>query len=213
MNYTKLKAEGRPQTACLKAKLKRAFTLLEMVVTISLSLLLIGSLYSVYLTSYKSYRRSVNKAELNQNARIALERISRDLRQTERITTSLPPDDTDDMNPAPSAIQFQDGHDTENIQYIKYLLSGNELRRQIIYYCFSATPETCPPADWVAWNAQDQYGDPPSEWIDPNKNVIKADKISSIKFYGIKLITTEIVAEDADSSYTYKTQILGRNIQ
>src|SRR4030042_7081060 len=123
MNYTKLKAEGRPQTACLKAKLKRAFTLLEMVVTISLSLLLIGSLYSVYLTSYKSYRRSVNKAELNQNARIALERISRDLRQTERITTSLPPDDTDDMNPAPSAIQFQDGHDTENIQYIKYLLS------------------------------------------------------------------------------------------
>ena len=209
MNYTKLKAEGRPQTS----KLLRGFTLVEIVVTISLSVLLIGSLYGVYLTSYKSYRRSINKAELNQNARITLERISRDLRQTERITTSLPPDDTDDMNPAPSTIQFQDGHDTTKVQYIKYLLSGNELRRQLIHYCFSSTPETCPETDWVAWNTQDQYGNTPSEWIDPANNVVKADKISSIKFYGIKIITTEVKVKDGNSSYTYKTKTLGRNIQ
>ncbi len=195
----------------LKLIVRKGFTLLEMVVTISLSVLLIGSLYGVYVTSYKSYRRSINKAELNQNDRIALERISRDLRQTERIVTSLPPDDTDELNPPSQVIQFQDGHDTVPIQYIKYQLLGNELRRQVIHYCFSSTPETCPPSDWVAWNTQDQYGTLPSESID--KNDVKADKVTSIKFYGIKLITIEIVASDADSSYTYKTQTLGRNIQ
>lgn len=207
MNYTKLKAEGRPQTS----KLKWGFTLIEMVVTISISVLLVGSLYGVYLTSYKSYRRSINKAELNQNARIALERISRDLRQTQEIVTPLPLIDDPPLNPASSVIEFQDGHNTAQIQYIKYLLSGNELHRQVIHYCFSSTPETCLPADWVTKNVQDQYGDPPSESID--RNDVKADKISLIKFYGIKLITTEIVASDADSSYSYKTQTLGRNIQ
>jgi len=192
---------------------KKGLTLLEIVVGLSLSLLIIGALYTVYLTSFKSYRRSINNAELNQNARISLERLTRDLRQAERIVTTLPADDTDPLNPPPSQIQFQDGHDTAQIQYVKYFLSGNELHRRLIHYCFSATPETCPEADWVAWNAQDQYGNPPNESNDPADDQVKADKITSIKFYGVKLITIELVASNNDKSYTYKTEVLGRNIQ
>lgn len=191
-----------------KLKLKgKGFTLMEILVAISLSLLLLGSLYGVYITSYKSYRNTIGKAELNQNARISLERISRDLRQGERITTPLPPDDSDPIgNPAPDNIQFQDGHDVSKIRYIKYALSSGNLTRQVIHYYFASDPTI-----WVAWNAQDQYGNPPSESID--ENTVRADKITSIKFYGIKVITIEIVASDSSGSYTYRTQALGRNIQ
>lgn len=190
----------------LKVGVKSGFTLLEIIVGISLSLLLFGSLYGIYITSHQSYRRSVNKAELNQNARISLERITRDLRQTEKIVTSLPPDDTDPLNPPPSAIHFQDGHNTTQIQYIKYLLDSNNLKKQVIHYYFTSDPTT-----WVTWNAQDQYGNPPEESID--EDVIKADKITSLKFYGEKLITIELVAADSESSYSFKTEVLGRNIQ
>lgn len=190
----------------LKPRDKRGFTLLEILVAISLSSMLLGALYGVYITSYRTYKRSVAKAELNQNARIAMERITRDLRQTERIVTALPPDDTDALNPPPSEIEFQDGHNTAKIQYIKYFLSSTNLQRQVIHYYFTSDPNT-----WVTWDAQDQYGNAPSASID--EDTTRADKITSIKFYGVKLITVELVASDENGSYTYKTEVLGRNIQ
>lgn len=189
----------------------KGFTLIEVIIAVSLSVILLGALYAVYITSYQSYRRSVAKAEINQNARIALERITRDLRQTERITTTLPIDDTDPLNPAPSTIMFQDGHVTDKIQYIEYSLTVNELHRKLIHYCFSSTPETCDIVDWVAWNAQDQYGNPPNESID--EDAVKADKISVLKFYGNKLITIDVTATHNDQSVNYQTKTLGRNIQ
>lgn len=198
-----LKPEG--EKACPEYY-RRGFTLMEILVAISLSLLLLGSLYGVYITSYKSYRSSIGKAELNQNARISLERISRDLRQGERITTPLPPDNTDPMNPPSSEIQFQDGHDVSKIRYIKYALSSGNLTRQVIHYYFTSDPTI-----WVTWNAQDQFGNQPSSSID--EDTVRADKITSIKFYGIKVITIEIVASDTYGSYTYRTEALGRNIQ
>lgn len=183
--------------------MKRGFTLTEILVAMACGVLLIVTLYGVYVTSYQSYRRSVNQAELAQNARVGLERISRDLRQTDRITTELPPDDTDLQNPPPSYIQFQDGHDTAKIQYIKYYLTDHNLKRQVIHYSFSSDPDT-----WVAWNTVGA-----DEIIDPALDVIKADKVSAIEFYGVKLITIELTVSDEQSTFYFKTQVLGRNIQ
>jgi prepilin-type N-terminal cleavage/methylation domain-containing protein len=188
-----------------KSRPKKGFTLLEILVAISLSTLLLGALYGVYITSYKSYKNSIGKAELNQNARIAMERITRDFRQTPDIVTVLPPSDTDLLNPPSSEIQFQDGHDTANIKYIRYYLSNNELRREVSHYSLSSDAET-----WVAWNVFDQYGDH-SQTIEPY--TIKADKVTSIKFYGTNPINIEIVVSGQNGSYTYKTQTLGRNVQ
>ena len=74
------------------------------------------------------------------------------------------------------------------------------------HYYFSSDPNT-----WVAWNAKDQYGNPPQESID--EDTVRADKITSVKFYGINIINIEIVVSDQNGSYTYQTQILGRNVQ
>lgn len=181
------------------------FTIFEVLVAITLSILVLGGLYGVYVTSVQSYRRSTAQAELSQNARIALERISRDLRQTQRIVTELPTDDTDPLNPPPSAIQFQDGHNTTQIQYIRYYLSGQELRQQFIHYYFSTSPD-----EWVAWNAQDEDGNPPQESA---TEVVKADKITSLKFYGDKLITIDLTTTYDTATFAFKTKILGRNIK
>lgn len=195
-----LKVKGRTNT------MRRGFTLAELLVAISLSIIILSALYAVYVTSYRSYHNSINRAELDQNARISLERITRDLRQTNQITTALPLTDTDPLNPAPSHIMFQDGHSTTQIQYIEYALSGNNLLRKVEHFYFSSDPST-----WVPWNALDQYGNLPLESID--QNVTKADKVSSLEFYGGQLITIKIVVANSNGQISYQTQTLGRNIQ
>lgn len=196
---------------CQQPKLNKSagFTLTEVLVAISLSLVLFGALYGIYLTSYRSYRRSAAKAELNQNGRITLERISRDLRQAPAIVTTLPITPTE-MNPAASSINFQDGHDTSRIQYVEYSLIEGKLHRKLTHYCFSASPESCDPSEWVASNATDIYGPPE---MAEDEDVIKADLITSLGFYGNSVITADITAQDTNGGeVNFKTQVFCRNL-
>lgn len=184
----------------------KGFTLSEIVVVVTLSVLLFSSLYAVYITSFQSYRRNVNRAELDQNARISLERITRDLRQTNDIVTTIPPTDTDILNPPPSHILFQDGHDTTKIQYIEYSLINGDLTREVIHYYFSTDTAT-----WVAWDALDQFNNPPLESID--ETVIKANSIQSLQFFGSPTISIKLTVANSDTDLLYQTQTLGRNTQ
>lgn len=183
---------------CLPSKISsKGFTLVEILVAIAISTLVMGSVYGIYITSYKSYRKSINKADLNQNVRIALERISRDLRQTNAIITTLPS----------SEIKFQDGHDTSQIRYINYYRdTDNNLYQRISHYYFPIDPFT-----YVRWNEVDGKGKLPLEEEDSNK--IKAEKITSLSFEGSQIITINITAADSENTYSAQTQVLGRNIQ
>lgn len=193
-----------PSTTSLKA-LRAGITLIELLMAMSISIMLLAALYAVYSTSYQAYKSSINKAELNQNARISLERIGRDLHQTSQIITIIPIDDTNPLNPPANELQFVDGHNTAKIQYIRYFRQNNDLRRQVIHYYFSSDIDT-----WVAWNAQDDFDQPPIEQID--EDVIKADKITSLKFFGDNLVTIQITASNNYGNYNYQTKVLGRNI-
>ena len=199
---------------CRQSKLNNfseGFTLAEVLVTISLSLVLFGALYGIYITSYRSYQRSAAKAEANQNGRITLERISRDLRQTPIVTTILPPTADDLLNPPSTSLQFQDGHDILQTQYIEYSLADKKLHRKLLHYCFSASPSDCDPSDWVAWNAIDANGDPPSIAID--EDVVKADLITTLGFYGSSKISIEITTQDKLGNEShFKTDIFCRNL-
>lgn len=185
---------------------RKGLVLTELLTAISISVILISALYAIYLTSYRSYQRSVNRSELDQNARISLERISRDLRQTERIITILPPTNTDPLNPASNVIKFVDGHNIDKIQYIEYKLENNNLIREISHYYFSSDPDI-----WVQLDATDSYGNPPVESID--ESAIKADKVQNLEFYGSNIIVININVSSDNASLTYKTKTLGRNVQ
>lgn len=181
-----------------------AFTLIEILIAMTIGSVILLALYGIYAVSSKSYLRSTDQSELTQNARIALERISRDLRQAEEIATSLPPTNTDPLNPPATQILFQDGHNTTQIRYINYYLSGADLYRRVLHYSFSSDPSL-----WVKYNATDQYDNPPNEIID--ENLVKADKISSLQFYGENTIHIDLIASNENNNFPFTTTIFARN--
>lgn len=58
---------------------ERGFTLVEILVAMAIAALLLGSMYSVYTTNYKAFRVQEQVAEAQQNARGALQLMSRDI--------------------------------------------------------------------------------------------------------------------------------------
>jgi len=189
----------------LKVIFKKGFTLLEVLTAAAIAFVLLTALYTTFVAGTRSYRSTVNQAELAQNGRIALERISRDIRQTDEIVTTIPPTKDDLLNPPPNKILFQDGHSTTSIRYIEYRQDGNLLKRRTLHYSFSSSPST-----WVLWNAQDQFNNPPTEHQDSEE--IKADKISSLKFYGSNIVTIDLVINGSNQTIYLKTEALARNI-
>lgn len=58
---------------------ERGFTLVEVLMAMAIATLLLGSMYSVYTTNYKTFRVQEQIAEAQQNARGALQLMSRDI--------------------------------------------------------------------------------------------------------------------------------------
>ncbi len=194
------------KTTIKNMKIKKAFTLIEILIVVFLGTIIITAAYSVYLISYKSYKKNSANAELTQNARIALERVSRDIRQAMEIVTELPL--TPSEGTPPSEIKFQEGHDfltTGKPQYITYSLSGTDLHRKVSHYYFSTYPN-----EWVLYSIQDGEGNFPEEQTDLEQ--IKAQKISSLQFWGDETITIRLDVSDGESTFTFETKTLGRNI-
>jgi len=182
---------------------RRAFTLVEMLTVVFLGMIIIMAAYSVYLMSYKSYNKNFENSELTQNARITMERMTREIRQASEIVTILPEVGT---NPGSSEIKFQDGHTTDQVQYITYYLSGTDVKRKISHYYFAAYPD-----DWVTWSAKDGNGNSPLEEIDMDE--VKAQKIISLNIWNDAVITLAITASNGTNSFLFETKILARNAQ
>ena len=89
--------------------LNRGFSLAETVIVLAISTIIIGVIFSIILYSKQSFSIGENVAEIIQNGRVVIERISREVRQAKKIVTSLP---EEDINPS-SEIKFQDGHLSE----------------------------------------------------------------------------------------------------
>lgn len=183
----------------------KSFTLIELIVSIAISIILLISLFGFYFLSQKGYTKGTARAELVQNARIALERMSREIRQAEEIISELPGEDS----PATltSEIKFQDGHVSTPIRYITYSLEDFSLHRKISHYYFSSDPGT-----WVVWNAQDSDGNPPTESQDSDQ--IKAEYIKLLSFFGTeKLINIRLQVSKGKMIVDFRTKVLGRNIK
>jgi len=88
----------------------KAFSLVEMLVSITILALISGAIYSTFVINQRSFQLGQEREEIIQNGRVILERLSRELRQARELVTSLP--DTSDIEnfPPPSEIFFQDGH-------------------------------------------------------------------------------------------------------
>ncbi len=190
--------------------MKKGLTLIEILVAMAISIVIIMASYEVYNISYKSYKKNYAMAELSQNARIALERMTRDIRQTMEILTDLPttPDTPE------TEIKFQDGHTyltNGRIQYITYYLNGTNLNRKRSHYTFTIPCETADPSTWVLSSARDALEQPPAECDDEDSP--RAEKITNLQFWGTSVVFINLTVSDGTNTYTYQTEALGRNVQ
>lgn len=183
----------------------QGFTLLEILTAVSLGVGLFLLLLSIYGLSAKSLAVTETQAELAQNARLITERISREIRQARQIATLLPPDDGDPLNPPKNEIEFQDGHQSALVQYIRYYSAGSDLKRQLRRYYFPSEPETYVPAD-----SRDDFGNPPQLAIINDELV--GQYLQSMKFYGQNLINIVLELNKNNILYPAKTAIYARNL-
>lgn len=171
---------------------KKAFTLIEIITVVFLGTIIITAAYAVYLASYQSYNRNSESAGLTQNARIALERMSREIRQTNEIVPSVPP--------TTSQIFFQDGHYTSKIQYINYYRSGTDLYRKTYHYYLAGLAD-----DWVLHTT-------PSALKQEDTPQLIAQNISNLEFIGDNPMIIKITVSNGTITYKFETQINPRNI-
>jgi len=193
-------------------KKNKALTLIEILVAMAISIVIIAAAYEVYNISYKSYKKNYAMAELSQNARIALERMTRDVRQTMEIMTDLP--ENPGAGTPPSSITFQDGHSywtDGRIQYLTYYLSDTNLYRKTTHHTFTSPCETAPASTWVLSSARDALGQPPLFCDSEDKP--RAEKITNLQFWGTSVVTIDLTVSDGTNTYTYQTKALGRNVQ
>jgi len=178
-------------------KSQSGMTLTEVLVAVSVSILIVGAAYLISVTGQKSYSQTQDRIELTQNARIALDRMSREIRQSTEIVTEFPSQE----------IMFEDGHTTIN-RYIIYNLNNNNLRRIVrAYYFGSSLPDE---TEWVVYDSKDKEGHSPN-WQNIEDEEM-ANFISSLQFSGETVVNIDLAASKNGTTFNFATSILPRNL-
>ncbi|OGG38213.1 hypothetical protein A3D55_01480 [Candidatus Jorgensenbacteria bacterium RIFCSPHIGHO2_02_FULL_45_20] len=182
---------------------RRGFTLAEMLIAITVLVLIVITISGIFVLNQNVFRTTNTKAELLQNARTATDTMGREIRQAVELVTTLP---TDDSNPAEIAheLEFEDGHTSSQVQYIRYYLDGTDLKRQVKVYYFSTNPSI-----YVHWDDVDPFGGPESTTIDDR---LMAEFFSQLDFFGSKNITIRMALEKNERTIDFQTIINPRNI-
>ena len=180
------------------------FTLVEVIIAVSISVILFLIVGLIYFISQDAYKKTDTRAEITQNGRVMLDRIIRELRQAQSIITVLPADDSVPAS-LPSEIEFEDGHNVSSISYIRYYLNGTDIQREISHYYFIEAPTT-----YVHSYDTNQYGDLPTKEIVEDK--IIGEHVSDLEFYGNSLININLYLIKNSETVTISTAIYGRNL-
>ena len=84
----------------------KGFTLIEILIAISIFVIIVLIMGSAITFSSRIYQKSENVMEITQNGRVFFDAVSREIRQAERVVNSLPERKEDGVN----EIIFRDGH-------------------------------------------------------------------------------------------------------
>ena len=179
----------------------------EVIISTVIMVLIIILISSIFLLSQKSIKSANTKAELIQNSRVALDLMSREIRQAKQIVTSLPIDDSNDQT-IQHELVFQDGHDISQITYIRYYLSNNQLLKQTTAYYFDSDPDT-----YVHYNDIDAFGAPtPKSLDDEAAGKIIGEYFDGLNFYGQGNINIDLIMKKNGTQMKVKSLVNPRNI-
>lgn len=186
--------------------MKRGFTLIELLLVLAVGVIIIEAAYTIYIFEQKHYQKRADLAELSQNARIGLDRIAREIRQTTSVISSLP---LDESFPGANEIIFEDGH-TPVIQYIRYYLDGINLMRQQFHYYLESDFSDClasqnDPTKWVIFGTSSAL--PCQDSLE-----VIAENISKLEFYGTNVITIYLTTSKKEQKVDLKAGVFARNL-
>ncbi|MDD5750342.1 MAG: prepilin-type N-terminal cleavage/methylation domain-containing protein [Candidatus Pacebacteria bacterium] len=198
--------------------LRKGFTIVEILIVVAIFSLMAALIFNVFILSQKFYRKTEDSSELLQNGRIALERISRDLRQASELVTQLPQVPDVPQNPPPSELEFQDGHTPSpyqdlgsNYYYIRYYVNPDtsELHRQYRVYCYDSCA-AC--SGYYRWNDSKMEGgdDLHTQPCDLEDKVV-AEYVRSLQFWGLGTVNISLSLNKGGQTVDLQTGILGRN--
>lgn len=156
---------------------KRGFTILEILVAVFLFSFLMVMTGESYLLAQRAYKKGAVEGELIQNVRVSVDRITREIRQSEGIITVLPPTADDPLNPPANEFIIRDGHTPEVASYIRYYLENNNLMRRHYGYYFSDNPGV-----FVTSEATDEFGNAPL--IEFFSDDVIGEYFAGLDFYG-----------------------------
>ncbi|MFA6422908.1 MAG: prepilin-type N-terminal cleavage/methylation domain-containing protein [Patescibacteria group bacterium] len=182
-------------------KKQKGFSLIEILAAITIGMVILVSAYELFDLASIAWSKTNARFEVRQNARIAIERMSRDIRQSVKIINNIP--ETKDT-PA-NEIKFQDGHTINKIQYITYSLDQENLIKKYSHYSFISDPLT-----WVFSDTKDGSGNSPSETTDSSE--IVALNIKSLDFWGSDAINISLLVSKGNYQEDYETTVMSRNI-
>jgi len=192
-----------------KKNLPVGLSLIEIVIAVTISLLLLLMINATYNLNQRAYVATDSKAEITQNGRVILDRLVREVRQTPDIATELPLD-TSDPSSLPSELMFQNGHNTSQIEYIRYYLDGSDIKRKIIVYFFLQAPE-----NYVHYyDIDSEEGEPP---YGPPQMLVLETKIigeyaSDLEFWGDRLVNINLYLQKNNQTEIINTAVYGRNL-
>lgn len=174
---------------------------MEIMVTVGIFTIIILITASLYSLAQRSYNIFEKEMELVQNGRVAYDRMSREIRQSVEISTSLSPD----ISSSSEEIMFQNGHDSEFTNYIYYYLDGSDLRRAKLAYYFEEEPDT-----YVRYNSTNIDGDSPQQKVLQDR--IVGEYFRKIEFWGEGgLVHASTTLEKDEKSFSLRTSIFSRN--
>ncbi len=174
---------------------------METMVTLAIFAVIVLVTGSLYSLAQRSYNMAGDEMELIQNARVAYDRMSREVRQSIEVVTYLQPERSESVG----EIFFQNGHDTEYINYIYYYLDETDLRRARLVYYFEEEPDV-----YVNFNSVNEDGNPPEEEVLEDR--IVAEYFENLEFWGEDgLVSISSNLEKGESDFSAQTAIFSRN--
>ncbi|MFA6594441.1 MAG: hypothetical protein WCT16_04280 [Candidatus Buchananbacteria bacterium] len=182
------------------------FTLVEIVVSITIAIIIFLLITATYVISQSAYSQTDTTAELTQNGRVMLDRLVREIRQAQSISTALPVD-TSNPEVLPNEIKFLDGHDISYKHYIRYYQDDDTLKRQIIVYYFPAS------TTYYVLETDTDVDEPHNPPIEATlEDKIVGEFVDDIEFWGDKLININLSLFKGGTSQVLYTAVFGRNL-
>lgn len=181
-------------------KRRRAFTLIEVLLAATLSVGLVGIAGSSYLQSERVAAIEADELAVAQNARVLIDRLSRDVRQTTEFAFTLPETVADGA----SSVEFVDGHEPsiDGPYYLRYELQDGQVWRRRHYYYRGSQPGTrLPFSQGETVYEEGEEGGDTALYRHETEAVVIAESVADLKFWGTaNLLSVDVWLQRADGT-------------